>query len=216
MKPSRRWGLEANVAVETDQREAIDPLVRAAAGIAVSPQALAEDAATSDVVIRDVSRLCAPERPGAPKHRLPGVVRDRRPPAPVRSTARRRHRAADAEEIIMERTPAGSVPTGGGRIPLSDTLGGDSATQNGEGRLGRVVTSTSLLPLDVRGEVRKRRGESRRVIPHGDSVGDVRCGDVDSGPLIDSRDFPGHGHRAGEGRIVGDEVHGLHDPDVRN
>jgi DNA-binding transcriptional LysR family regulator len=48
-------GLEANVAVETDHREAIGPLVRAGAGIAVLPRALAEDAATGHVVIREVS-----------------------------------------------------------------------------------------------------------------------------------------------------------------
>lgn len=48
-------GLEANVAVETDHREAIGPLVRAGAGIAILPRALAEDAATDNVVIRDVT-----------------------------------------------------------------------------------------------------------------------------------------------------------------
>ncbi len=48
-------GLEANVAVETDHREAIGPLVRAGAGIAILPRALAEDAATENVVIRDVT-----------------------------------------------------------------------------------------------------------------------------------------------------------------
>jgi DNA-binding transcriptional LysR family regulator len=48
-------GLEPNVAVETDHREAIGPLVRAGAGIAILPRALAEDAATSEVVIRRIS-----------------------------------------------------------------------------------------------------------------------------------------------------------------
>lgn len=48
-------GLEANVAVETDHREAIGPLVRAGAGIAILPRALAEQAATGDVVIREIS-----------------------------------------------------------------------------------------------------------------------------------------------------------------
>jgi LysR family carnitine catabolism transcriptional activator len=47
-------GLAADVAVETDHREAIGPLVRAGAGIAILPRALAEDAATADVVIREV------------------------------------------------------------------------------------------------------------------------------------------------------------------
>ena len=48
-------GLEANVAVETDHREAIGPLVRAGAGIAILPRALAEQAATGAVVIREVT-----------------------------------------------------------------------------------------------------------------------------------------------------------------
>jgi len=48
-------GLEANIAVETDHREAIGPLVRAGAGIAILPRALAEEAAIGDVVIREVN-----------------------------------------------------------------------------------------------------------------------------------------------------------------
>ncbi len=50
----------------------------------------------------------------------------------------------------------------------------------------------------------------------GDAVRDVVSDDVDTGPFIDRRDLPGHRHRASEGRVVGDEVDGLNDPDVRN
>ena len=48
-------GLEVNVAVETDHREAIGPLVRAGAGIAILPRSLAEQSATGDAVIREVT-----------------------------------------------------------------------------------------------------------------------------------------------------------------
>ncbi len=48
-------GLVVEVAVETDHREAIGPLVRAGAGVAILPRALAEEAATADVVIREVT-----------------------------------------------------------------------------------------------------------------------------------------------------------------
>jgi LysR family carnitine catabolism transcriptional activator len=48
-------GLHATVAVETDHREAIGPLVTAGAGIAVLPRQLARDVATTGVVIADIT-----------------------------------------------------------------------------------------------------------------------------------------------------------------
>jgi DNA-binding transcriptional LysR family regulator len=48
-------GLVANVAVETDHREAIGPLVRAGAGIAILPRAVAESATTGEALIYDVT-----------------------------------------------------------------------------------------------------------------------------------------------------------------
>jgi DNA-binding transcriptional LysR family regulator len=48
-------GLHATVAVETDHREAIGPLVTAGAGIAVLPRRLARDVATTGVVIADIT-----------------------------------------------------------------------------------------------------------------------------------------------------------------
>ncbi len=48
-------GLEPNVVVETDHREAIAPLVRAGAGVAVLPRALALEAASPEVVIRSIT-----------------------------------------------------------------------------------------------------------------------------------------------------------------
>jgi LysR family carnitine catabolism transcriptional activator len=48
-------GLEANVAVETDHREAIGPLVTAGAGIAVLPRRIARDVATTGVLVADIT-----------------------------------------------------------------------------------------------------------------------------------------------------------------
>lgn len=48
-------GLEANVAVETAYREAIGPLVRAGAGVAIVPSGLADEAASPDVVVRAIT-----------------------------------------------------------------------------------------------------------------------------------------------------------------
>jgi LysR family carnitine catabolism transcriptional activator len=47
-------GLEANVAVETDHREAIGPLVQAGAGVAILPRALADRVSSPEVVIREI------------------------------------------------------------------------------------------------------------------------------------------------------------------
>ncbi len=48
-------GLSATVAVETDHRESIAALVRAGAGVALLPRRLAEDSASHDVVLRDIT-----------------------------------------------------------------------------------------------------------------------------------------------------------------
>jgi DNA-binding transcriptional LysR family regulator len=48
-------GLQANVAVETDHREAIGPLVTAGAGIAVLPRRIARDVATTGVLVADIT-----------------------------------------------------------------------------------------------------------------------------------------------------------------
>ena len=48
-------GLRATVAVETDHREAIGPLVTAGAGVAVLPRRLGEDVATPGVVVADIT-----------------------------------------------------------------------------------------------------------------------------------------------------------------
>jgi len=48
-------GLVANVAVETDHREAIGPLVRSGAGVAILPRSLAEEAATAEALIREIT-----------------------------------------------------------------------------------------------------------------------------------------------------------------
>ena len=47
-------GLQATIAVETDHREAIGPLVTAGAGVAVLPRRVAEDSATDDVRIATI------------------------------------------------------------------------------------------------------------------------------------------------------------------
>lgn len=48
-------GLHATVAVETDHREAIGPLVRAGAGVAILPRSLAEATASADVAVREIT-----------------------------------------------------------------------------------------------------------------------------------------------------------------
>jgi DNA-binding transcriptional LysR family regulator len=48
-------GLVANVAVETDHHESIAALVRAGARVALLPRRLAEDSASDDVVLRDIT-----------------------------------------------------------------------------------------------------------------------------------------------------------------
>jgi ASCH domain len=75
---------------------------------------------------------------------------------------------------------------------------------------------SECLPLDEFGKIRKGGCESYRVVLGGDAIWDVVGSDVDASPSIDSGDLPGHGRRAGEGRIVGNEVHCLDDADVRN
>jgi len=47
-------GLTASVAIETDHREAIGPLVRAGAGVAVLPRSIAEDVQTPETAVRPV------------------------------------------------------------------------------------------------------------------------------------------------------------------
>ncbi len=63
-------------------------------------------------------------------------------------------------------------------------------------------------------EVPEGRGQSRCVIFRGDTVWDVGGGDVDLRLAVDRCDLPRHDHRAGECRVVGNEVHRLDDPDV--
>jgi DNA-binding transcriptional LysR family regulator len=62
-------GLDVNIAVETDHREAIGPLVRAGAGVAVLPADLADEIAGPDVEVRSITprvvrRIGLIRRPG--------------------------------------------------------------------------------------------------------------------------------------------------------
>jgi hypothetical protein len=66
------------------------------------------------------------------------------------------------------------------------------------------------------GEIRKGRSESCRVVFGGDAIRHVVGTDVDARPSLDRGDLPGHGHRAGEGRVVGHEIHFLDDARIRN
>jgi hypothetical protein len=84
----------------------------------------------------------------------------------------------------------------------------------GTGRRRSPVVSD--LPLDVLSEIRKGGSESFRVVLGGDAIWDVVGSDVDASSSLDSGDLPGHGHRAAEARVVGNEVHCLDDADVRN
>jgi hypothetical protein len=81
--------------------------------------------------------------------------------------------------------------------------------------LGRASVARDL-PLDVLGEVRKGGSKSLLVVLWANAVWDVIGSDVDATPSIDSGDLPGHGHRPGEGRVVGNEVHRLHDANAGN
>lgn len=50
------------------------------------------------------------------------------------------------------------------------------------------------------------------MILRGDAVRHVRGHDVDACTLVGGCDCPGHGHGAGVGGVIGDEIHRLHDP----
>jgi hypothetical protein len=54
------------------------------------------------------------------------------------------------------------------------------------------------------------------VILRGDAGGNVVSADVDARPGVDCGDLPGHCHGASVGRVVGDEVDGLHHPHTRD
>jgi PAS domain S-box-containing protein len=71
-------------------------------------------------------------------------------------------------------------------------------------------------PLHVVGELCEGRGESGGVVLGRDALWDAVSDDVDSAPSVDGGDLPGHGHRPGERRVVGDEVHGLDHADPRD
>jgi DNA-binding transcriptional LysR family regulator len=93
-------GLELQVAVETDHREAIGPLVHAGAGIAVLPRPLA-DASTADVVVREirpsiVRRIGLVHRPGplSPAAQRFVALAGAEPARPSSPRPRRRHGAA--------------------------------------------------------------------------------------------------------------------------
>src|SRR5680860_542270 len=67
-----------------------------------------------------------------------------------------------------------------------------------------------MSSLQIRGEVRQRGSKPGRVILRRDAVGNVVGPDLHPGSGLTRRYFPGHGHRAGVPRFVGDEVHRLH------
>jgi hypothetical protein len=50
------------------------------------------------------------------------------------------------------------------------------------------------------------------VVFRGDRIGYVVGCDVDARSSIHTGDLPGHRHRAGVSRVVGDKVNRLHDP----